>query len=257
MNQTARASDFTQRHIPGQPVVLFNAWDAGSAKAIAEAGASAIATGSWSVAGAQGFPDGQQVPLHMLLLIAARICESVDLPVTIDFEGAYNTDPDGGAENVEQLMSVGACGINFEDQIIGAEGLHEVSLQSERIRAIREKANSLCPDFFINARTDVFLKEPDTSKHSALFDLAAERATAYAAAGASGFFVPGLVDPDLIKNMCQHTDLPVNIMMKAGGPAIGQLAELGVARVSYGPGPFVQMLAWLQEQARLALTSGA
>ncbi|MEM8497746.1 MAG: isocitrate lyase/phosphoenolpyruvate mutase family protein [Pseudomonadota bacterium] len=257
MEQTARASEFTQLHKPGQPVVLFNAWDAGSAKAVAAAGATAIATGSWSVAGAQGFGDGQQIPLDFLLQIAERICEAVDLPVSIDFEGAYDSTPEGSANNVARLIEAGAVGMNFEDQVVGEQGLHDVNLQSERIQAIREKADSLCSNFYINARTDVFLKESNTSQHSALFDLAAQRATAYAAAGASGFFAPGLVEAVLIERMCQHSALPVNVMMKAGVPSIQQLAELGVARVSYGPGPFVQMLAWLQEQAQAALSPGA
>lgn len=254
MDQTARASHFKQLHIPGQPLVLYNAWDAGSAKAVADAGASAIATGSWSVAGAQGYSDGQRIPMDFLLKIAERICMAVDLPVSIDFEGAYDSTPDGSANNVARLIEVGAIGINFEDQKVGEQGLHDISLQSERIHAIREIADSLCPNFTINARTDVFLKESDTSRHNALFDLAAERATAYAAAGASSFFAPGLVDAELIERMCQHSELPVNIMMKAGVPSVQQLAELGVARVSYGPGPFVRMLTWLQEQALLALS---
>lgn len=252
MDQTARASNFKQQHTPGQPLVLFNAWDAGSANAVSAAGATAIATGSWSVAGAQGYSDGQQIPIDLLLQIAERICQSVDLPVSIDFEGAYDTSPEGSANNVARMIEVGAVGINFEDQIVGEQGLHDLSLQSERIQAIREKADSLCPDFYINARTDVFLKEPDIAKHNALFDLAAERATAYTAAGASGFFAPGLVDAALIGRMCEHSELPVNIMMKAGVPSVSELASLGVARVSFGPGPFVQTMAWLQEQAQAA-----
>lgn len=257
MNQTSRAKAFAQLHKPGQPVVLFNVWDAGSAKAVAEAGAAAIATGSWSVAGAQGFTDGEQIPFEFVLTIAERICQSVDLPVSIDFEGAYDDNPEQGARNVARLIAAGAVGINFEDQIVGASGLHDISLQSDRIQAIRETANALCPGFFINARTDVFLKEADTSQHESLVELAEERAAAYAAAGASGFFAPGLVNADLIQRLCARVELPVNIMMKVGTPSIPELAELGVSRVSYGPGPFVQMLARLKEQAETVLSSGA
>src|SRR5205085_8842136 len=146
---------FAALHVPGDPVVLYNIWDVGSALAVAAAGAKALATGSHPVADANGWPDGQKVPLDFALANATRIVDAVDLPVTVDFEGAYSADPDQGAANVARLKETGAVGCNFEDQVVGGEGLHPIDLQARRIAAIR---NAVGTDFYVNARTDLFLK---------------------------------------------------------------------------------------------------
>src|SRR5690242_6259923 len=139
---------FAALHVPGDPIVLYNVWDVGSAHAVAAAGAKALATGSHPVADANGWPDGQQVPLDFALANAKRIVEGVELPVTIDFEGAYSADPEEGAANALRLKETGAVGCNFEDQVIGGEGLHPIGLQAKRIAAIRK---ALGDDFYINA----------------------------------------------------------------------------------------------------------
>ncbi len=247
--QGEKAARFQALHVKGDPLVLFNVWDAGSAQAVAKAGAKAVATGSWSVAGAQGFPDGEAIPVDLLLGVAERIAHGVDLPVSIDFEGAYATAPEAVGRNVTRLISRGIIGMNFEDQIVGMQGLYSVDEQSRRIRAARKAAEDSGIDFFINARTDVFLKEPDASKHAALADEAVERGQAYADAGGSGFFVPALTDPDLIGKICDAVPLPVNVFMRPGLPAKEKLSELGVARISHGPGPYRAMLAWLESAA--------
>ena len=128
---------FAALHVPGDPVVLFNVWDAGSAKAVGAAGAKALATGSHPVASAHGFPDGETVPIEFALANAKRIVDAVELPVSVDFEGAYSTDPARGAENVAILAATGVVGCNFEDQVIGGEGVHPLQLQGQRIAAIR------------------------------------------------------------------------------------------------------------------------
>src|SRR4051812_5540158 len=137
MTQAEKARLFASLHRPGDPVVLYNVWDAGSAAAVAEAGAKAIATGSWSVAAAHGFHDAEALPLELALANAARVAAAVALPVTIDFEGAYAVEPAGAAANVARLQATGTIGCNFEDQVIGGEGLHPVEVQSARIRAMR------------------------------------------------------------------------------------------------------------------------
>ncbi len=238
MSQAQKARDFADLHVPGKPVVLYNIWDAGGAKAIAEAGAKAVATGSWSVAAAHGYPDGQAIPLEMVLDIVGRITATVDLPVTVDFEGGYAEAPDAVAANVTRLMQAGAIGINFEDQVVGGSGLHAPEAQSARIEAVRRAAEAAGVPLFINARTDLFLKEKDRGKHEGLMAEAKERGAAYAAAGASGFFVPGLMDPGLIGAICEATALPVNTMMLPGAPPAADQAAAGVARISYGPVPY-------------------
>ncbi|MGN6057510.1 MAG: isocitrate lyase/PEP mutase family protein, partial [Sphingomicrobium sp.] len=146
---------FAALHVPGDPVILYNIWDVGSALAVVAAGAKALATGSHPVADANGWPDGQQVPIDFALANAKRIVDGVDLPLTVDFESAYSNDPELGGANVARLAANGAVGCNFEDQVIGGEGLHPLDLQVKRISAIRKGVGD---QFFINARTDLFLK---------------------------------------------------------------------------------------------------
>jgi 2-methylisocitrate lyase-like PEP mutase family enzyme len=252
MADAAKARQFAALHVPGDPVILYNAWDAGSAKAVAEAGAKAIATGSASVAAANGYGDGQQVPLQLVFDNAERIVAAVDLPVTVDFEGGYGVAPGEVMRNVSLLASAGAIGCNFEDQVIGGEGLHPIAFQAERIHAVRSATLSY---FFINARTDIFLKAKADEHDDAKVDAAIERARAYAEAGASGFFVPGLADLRLLKRVCEGSPIPVNFMAFPGAPSAGEVAAAGVARISHGPFPFRLAMKALKEGAAAALTA--
>ncbi|KQS02094.1 phosphonomutase [Sphingomonas sp. Leaf357] len=240
---------FKALHVPGDPVILYNAWDVGSARAVADAGAKAIATGSLSVAAAQGFDDGEAMPLELALAGAARIAGAVSLPVTIDFEGGYAVDPDDVGENVARLAATGAIGCNFEDQVIGGEGLHPVEIQAARIAGARRAAGEA---FFVNARTDIFLQAERETHSERMVEAAIVRAQAYEAAGASGFFAAGLADPALVEMLCAGTDLPVNVIPLPGGPDVGTLAAAGVARISYGPRPYRAMLKQVEEAAQAA-----
>jgi 2-methylisocitrate lyase-like PEP mutase family enzyme len=245
----SKALAFAALHVAGDPLILYNAWDVGSARAVAGAGAKAIATGSWSVAAAQGFDDGEAFPLELALAGAARIAGAVRLPVTIDFEGGYAVKPDDVAANVARLVATGAAGCNFEDQIVGKDKLHPIPVQVRRIAAARAGAG---PDFFINARTDIFLQASRDTHDKAMVDLAIKRANAYAAAGASGFFAPGLADAKLIAQLCAAIELPVNIMAFPGVPATSVLADAGVARISYGPGPYRSAMKTVETDAQAA-----
>lgn len=251
--QAERAQAFAKLHTPGKPLILFNIWDAGTAKAVADAGATALATGSWSVAAAQGYADGEALPLDFLLRIVERITATCDLPLSVDFETGFADSADGLRDSIERLLASGAIGINFEDQIIGA-GLRDAHEQADRIALIRETADRHDIPLFINARTDLFLRESDAGRHAGLLDEALERAGLYAKAGASGIFLPGLADPDLIKTACDGIDLPVNIMMKPGLPDVPSLTGLGVARISHGPFPYIEAMSDLTQKARSALS---
>ena len=239
---------FASLHVPGDPVVLYNIWDVGSALAVIKAGAKALATGSHPVADANGWPDGQQVPIDFALANAKRIVDAVELPVTVDFEGVYSADPGDGAANVARLKETGAVGCNFEDQVIGGEGLHPLDLQCRRIAAIRSAVGA---DFFINARTDLFLKTQ--TYDDALVDQAIERGKAFADAGASGFFVPRLADPRQIERVVRDVPLPLNIIAFPGAPAKADWASAGVARISHGPFPHRALMAKLGEMAQAAI----
>ncbi|KPU84047.1 phosphonomutase [Marinosulfonomonas sp. PRT-SC04] len=244
---------FQALHIKSDPVVLFNVWDAGSAAIVQSAGAKAIATGSWPVAAAQGFADGQVIPLELMLDNLRRIVDAVDLPVSCDIEGAYSIAPDGVADTVEQVVKAGAIGVNFEDQIIGGDGIYDIDSQTARIKAARSGADRAAENIFLNARTDLFLKAKPED-HAAQMPAAMARAQAYAQAGADGFFAPGLTDEALIKQLCADCPLPVNILALPHAPAATVLAALGVARISHGPVPYKQMAAWLDAQARAAIS---
>lgn len=253
--QSRKAEQFAAYHVKGDPVILFNIWDVGSAGAVSDAGAKALATGSAPVALANGFGDGEQIPFEMVLANVARIVNATDLPVSMDIEGGYGVDPDKIAPNVARALETGVVGFNFEDQIIGGEGLYSVEQQVERVRAVGRACDSAGVAAYVNARTDIFLKAaPDTHSEEMLAE-AISRAAAFADAGASGFFAPGLRDAAMIGRLCEAVALPVNIIALPGTPDSKTLAELGVARISYGPVPYKRMVAWLEDAARAALTS--
>jgi len=244
-----KSRHFHDLHIKGNPVVLFNIWDAGSAGAVQAAGAQALATGSMPVAMAQGFEDGENIPLQMALDNVVRIRKATNLPLSMDLEGGYGCTPEAVAKTVAAAVDVGISGFNFEDQIVGGQGIYPIAEQSERIRAARVLAG----DTFLNARTDIFLKAPAETHNTQLLTAAIERAKAFEQAGADGFFAPALVDITLIEKLCAAVTLPVNILALPHAPDKQTLANVGVARISYGPVPYRQMLAWLKEQASCAL----
>src|SRR4051812_38664184 len=136
-----KAEYFRTLHVPGRPLVLFNIWDPGSAKAVAAAGALAIATGSWSVANANGYSDGEQVPLDLAIDNLARIAQAVDLPVTVDIESGYGKNGDEVGRTIERTIQAGAVGCNLEDSFPENGALREVAEQVERIRHARTAAD--------------------------------------------------------------------------------------------------------------------
>ncbi|HTK38821.1 MAG TPA: isocitrate lyase/phosphoenolpyruvate mutase family protein [Pyrinomonadaceae bacterium] len=253
-NQKQLAQAFTALHIKGEPVIIFNIWDAGTAKAAAEIGAKAVATGSWAVAAANGFADGEIIPLDLVIANLERITASLDIPVSLDFEGGYATEPDGLRRNIKSVIDAGAIGVNFEDRIVASEGLYSSEKQSERIRALREAADEADVPLFINARSDVVLPLDKATHTEAHLQQLIERAQAYADAGASGFFAPGLVNPDFIGRLCEASPLPVNILVVPGVPSSRDLSDLGVARISYGGGSYRTTMEAFKEAGRRAFS---
>lgn len=249
--QRQAASQLAALHVKGSPLVLYNAWDAGSAKAVAAAGAPAIGTSSWALAAAHGYGDGEEIPLALVAQVAGRIAQSAALPVTVDIEGAYSSDPDTAAENVALLLEQGVAGINLEDRVVAGRGLYDIDCQCARIAAIRATAESRGVPLFINARTDVFFA-PDVAPRAVLGEAIA-RAEAYARAGASGLFVPGLLDIEVIGELAAATALPLNVMMMPGAPSVARLAAAGVARISHGPAPYLAAMAAVEAGARAVL----
>ncbi|MCG2628818.1 isocitrate lyase/phosphoenolpyruvate mutase family protein [Bradyrhizobium sp. WYCCWR 13023] len=235
--QQKYAETFYGLHKRGDPLILFNAWDVATAKAIARA-SPAIATSSGAVAAALGYADGENVPLDLVEGLVSRMTAAVSVPVSIDLEAGYGETPEAAATSVARILKAGAVGINIEDGLFGGKRqLAGPDYHAAKIRAVRDAGRKSGVRLFVNARTDPFLLKfgsPDEC-----LDEAARRAKVYAEAGADGIFVPGLTDLALIEKLVKATPLPVNIMVTQGTPEISDLARLGVQRVSLGPWPMM------------------
>ncbi|WP_328992462.1 isocitrate lyase/phosphoenolpyruvate mutase family protein [Kribbella sp. NBC_01245] len=205
------------------PLVLPNAWDAGSAAAIEAAGAKAIATTSAGIAWAYGVPDGGGLDRASALAALARIVRAVDVPVSADIEAGY----DDVAATVADVIALGVGGINLEDRHSASGGLLGASAQADRLRVARSVAAAAGVDLCINARTDVYLG--GSGQLAEVMD----RADAYADAGADVLFVPGVVDAEAIKVLVSGP-LPLNVMVHPGALSVSELIDLGVARISVG-----------------------
>jgi methylisocitrate lyase len=252
IDQARKAEQFRAFHIPGRPLVLFNIWDAGSAKAVATSGAKAIATGSWSVANANGFLDGERIPLTLAIANLRRVVDATDLPVTVDLESGYGDAPEVVGETIALAIDAGAVGCNLEDSFPANGDLRETADQADRIRCARRTADTAHIPFFINARTDIFFQRPPEEHDDAMVAEAMDRAHAYAEAGADGLFVPGLVNIALIALLAERLPFPINVMVGDATPEIRALAGHGIARVSYGPRPYLMAMKALGEAARAA-----
>jgi 2-methylisocitrate lyase-like PEP mutase family enzyme len=226
----AGASALRALHVPGSPLVLPNVWDAAGARMVAEAGFPAVATSSGGVAQSLGFADGERAPAGEMLSAAARIANAVDVPVTVDAEAGYGLAP---AEFVERLLATGAVGCNLEDTDHEAGKLCTAEENAERLAKIRAAAGD---SVVINARVDVFLSGDD---ESAVLPDAIDRAKRYVDVGADCVYPIFLRTPALIREFTEALHpAPVNVHILAQGPGLAELAEFGVARVSFGTSLF-------------------
>lgn len=245
---TDKTEAFAALHVPGSPLILYNIWDAGSAVAVAKAGAKAIATGSWGVAGAHGIGDGEKLPIETALATLAEVVAVTALPVSIDMEAGYGATPAAVGASVQRAVDAGAVGINLEDKDPVTRTLFSVEDASARIAA------AAATGMFVNARADMFILTPPAEHDGAMVDALVERAKAYEGAGARSLFAPFLQDEALIERLCAASPLPVNILMREGVPGHARLAELGVARISHGHGPWADAMAALERDARALYT---
>ncbi|MEU1421520.1 isocitrate lyase/phosphoenolpyruvate mutase family protein [Kitasatospora sp. NPDC005751] len=215
-------------HRPGEPLVLANVWDAVGARLVAAAGARAVATASASVSWTLGSADGDAADRAEVLAQTALIVRSVALPVTADLESGFGATAAEVGETVTALLGTGAVGVNLED------GGRPAAEAAERIAAARAAADTAGVPLFVNGRTDVFLKQ--LGDPAGRLDEAVDRLRAYVAAGADGVFVPGVADPETIAALVAAVPAPLNVLAGPGSPSVPELAKLGVARVSLGPG---------------------
>jgi 2-methylisocitrate lyase-like PEP mutase family enzyme len=222
-------------HVPGDPVVLPNAWDVASAKAIEAAGFPAVATTSGGVAAALGYEDHEGAPGDEMLAAAARIGRKVSIPVTVDAEAGYGMEPE---ELVAALSRIGAAGCNLEDTNHATGNLRDPAEQAAWLRRIREAAQDLGYGLVINARIDVFVSAlasgSDHGKQGELVSEALTRAHAYSEAGADCVYPILLWQAEAVRTFTSQALGPVNILAIPPAPSHAELAELGVARISYG-----------------------
>jgi 2-methylisocitrate lyase-like PEP mutase family enzyme len=227
-------------HVPGDPLVLANAWDAGTARLVEQAGFPAVATTSSGVAEALGYEDGERTPVAEMLAAVARVARAVAVPVTADMEAGYGLD---GAELAARLVEAGASGLNLEDtDHANHPALVPADRHAARIARIKESA-----DLVLNARVDVHLRGGTTAE-------ALERARAYRDAGADCVYPIGVADEATIAAFVE-LGVAVNVLLRPGAPSIARLAELGVARVSLGHFLHAEAMAALRE--RLAALASA
>ena len=231
--QKSKANAFRAMHRGGKILRLPNAWDVASARVFEDAGFGAIATTSAGVAFSLGYPDGQKITRGEMVARVGRIAKAVKVPVTADVESGYGNRPEDAGRTAREVIEAGAVGMNLEDVMEDqAVPLAELSLQLEKIRAVKEAALKTGVLLVLNARTDVYLKEvgPPESR----YDETVRRLVAYRDAGADCVFVPGLRDVETIGRLVRDVKCPVNILAGPGSPAIPELEKLGVARVTVG-----------------------
>jgi 2-methylisocitrate lyase-like PEP mutase family enzyme len=254
--QRERAETLRALHRRADPLVLVNVWDAASARVVAATpGCRAIATASWAIAAAHGFPDGEAIGRDAMLAAVAEIAAAVPtVPVTADLEGGYGATPSAVGETVGGALAVGVVGCNLEDGTGDAAApLRDAAEHAERVAAARAAGEAAGVPVVINARTDVYLAGAGPADER--LGMAIERGRAYLEAGADCIFVPGVADLGLIDQLVRGVRGQISVLAGAGGPTLAELARAGVARVSYGPGPHGAALAALRATA-VALLAG-
>jgi 2-methylisocitrate lyase-like PEP mutase family enzyme len=222
-------------HRPGAPLLLPNAWDVATARAVVAAGFPVVATTSGGVANALGYEDHEGAPADEMLAAAARISRGVEVPVTVDAEAGYGMEP---AELVAALRSAGAAGCNLEDTDYSAGGLRDPDRHAEWLRAVRQAASEDGYGLVINARIDVFLARllagAGPGNQEELVTEALQRANAYVEAGVDCVYPIVLWETGALRRFMSEVSGPVNVVRMPQAPSLAELAELGVARVSWG-----------------------
>jgi 2-methylisocitrate lyase-like PEP mutase family enzyme len=248
MDQKTKAEAFGALHRGAEILILPNAWDAASAAVMADAGAKAVATSSAAVAWSHGYPDGDALPLPLLLATISAVARVVSVPVTADIEGGYTDDLGRLGETIKAVIGAGAVGINLED------GRRDPDLHARKVEAARKAADATGVPLFINARTDVYLQ--GLAEGHAAYTETVQRAERYRSAGASGIFVPGPSDDDLIGRLAEAIKLPLNIMLLPSLASAARLQALGVRRVSSATAPFRAAYATVAKATAAFLQDG-
>jgi 2-methylisocitrate lyase-like PEP mutase family enzyme len=239
----------------GSLLILPNAWDAFSAVLMEAVGFKAIATTSAGVSWSLGYADGEKIPWHDMLAAVERIVDAVKVPVTADIESGFSSTASDLIYRIEEVIGVGACGVNLEDGVGPTHQPRPLEEACERIAAARQAATKLSVPLVINARTDIYLNAGNNDP--SLLEPALTRAKAYIAAGADCVYPLGLLDIEQIKRFVAELKHPVNIIGRRGTPAISALQAAGVARVSTATTPAVFVAGVLSDAMTKLIQSGS
>jgi 2-methylisocitrate lyase-like PEP mutase family enzyme len=248
------AHAFRAMHHGPKILLLPNIWDVASARVLEEAGFGAMATTSAGIAFTLGYPDGQRISREEMLARVGRIARAVKVPVTADVEAGYGDRPEDAADTARGVIEAGAVGMNLEDGTDRPGQLVELSLQLEKIRAVREAALKSGVLLVLNARTDVYLEQIGAPESR--YGETVRRLLAYRDAGADCVFAPGVRDPETISRLVRDVQCPLNILAGPGFPSVPELEKLGVARVSLGSGPMRATLRLVRRMAEELKTTG-
>ncbi len=236
LNQQEKAKRFYDLHHCGKLLILPNIWDSLGAMLLEDMGYPAVATASASVAFANGYDDGENIPFNELLAILKRIAEKVNIPVTADIESGYAHNEQQLKQNIQQIIEAGVVGINIEDTDKKTNTLLPVEVQCEKIKLIKKVSEEMNVPVFINARTDVYLRSGDNASANNKLEETIKRGFAFKNAGANCFYPITMNNAEDINSTVQQLQMPVNIIIIPGIPALMDLEKMGVARVSLGPG---------------------
>ncbi|MEO6883841.1 MAG: isocitrate lyase/phosphoenolpyruvate mutase family protein [Bacteroidia bacterium] len=234
--QQIKAKQFHQLHHSEKMLVLPNVWDSLSAILLESLQYPAIATASASIAYTNGYNDGEHIPFTDLLTLLTKIVNSVSIPVSADIESAYAATDKQLQENIKQLISTGIVGINIEDSYKETNALIPIEIQCNRIRIIKNVSAEMGISLFINARTDVYIHGQEFETAEAKLEEVLKRGLAYKSAGADCFYPIVMRQEQDIKKTVEQLQMPINILAIQGVPELKTLNEMGVARVSLGPG---------------------
>lgn len=262
-----KAARLRELHHGPKILILVNVWDVASARLLESMGLPAVATSSAAVANSLGYADGQRISRREMLGVVRRIAAAVSVPVTADMEAGYSESPEGMAETAHELLEAGAVGLNLEDSYeVGPTPaptilrkrqetrLAELSLQQEKLKALKQAARAEGVDLVLNARTDPYLLSGVDDGWR--FQETVRRATAYRDTGADCIFVPGLSDAVTIQRLLEESPGPLNVLGSKGGLSVPELERLGVARLSLGSGPARAALAAFRRIVREVVGHG-
>jgi 2-methylisocitrate lyase-like PEP mutase family enzyme len=252
--QKAKALAFRSMHHGPKILLLPNVWDVAGARILEDAGFIAIATTSAGIAFTLGYPDGQKISRAEMLAQVGRIARAVRVPVTADVEAGYGDRPEDAAETARGVIEAGAIGMNLEDGTDRPGQLVELSLQLEKIRAVREAALKAGVPLVLNARSDVYLEQIGATETR--YDETVRRLLAYRDAGADCVFAPGLRDVETISRLVRDVQCPLNILAGPGSASVPELQNLGVARVSLGSAPMRATLGLVRRIAEELKSTG-